>query len=77
MWSVHWVDIKSAFLQGKEMNRNVYVKPFPVTVTVKLWKLKTTIYGLCDAPRVWNLSVKEVLLKTNAVKSKFNDSVFY
>ena len=34
------------------MNRNVYVKPSPVTVTVKLWKLKTTIYVLCDAPRV-------------------------
>ena len=43
----------------------------------KLWKLKTTVYGLCDAPGVWYLSVKGVLLKVGAVKSKFNNSVFY
>ena len=47
------------------------------TETVKLWKLKTTVYGLCDAPRVWYLSVKGILLKACAVKSKFDDSVFY
>ena len=43
----------------------------------KLWKLKTTVYGLCDDPRVWYLSVKGVLLKAGVVKSKLDDSVFY
>ena len=43
----------------------------------KLWKLKTTVYGLCDAPRVWYISVKEVLLKAGAEKSKFDDSIFF
>ena len=28
--------------------------------------------GLCDAPIVWYLSVKRFLIKTDAVKSKFN-----
>ena len=53
------------------------MKPPKEAETVKSWKLKTTIYGLCDAPRVWYLSVKGVLLKAGAVKSKFDDSVFY
>ena len=77
MWTNHSVDVKSAFLQGKEINRDVYVKPPQEAETDKLWKLKTTVYGLCDAPRVWYLSVKGVLLKAGAVKSKFDDSVFY
>ena len=45
--------------------------------TVKLWILTTTVYRLCDAPRVWYLIVKGVLLKAGAVKSKFDYSVFY
>ena len=56
MWTIHSVDVKSAFLQGKEINRDVYVKPSQEAETDKLWKLKTTVYGLCDAPRVWYLS---------------------
>ena len=43
----------------------------------KLWKLKTTVYGQWDAPRVWYISVKEVLLKAGAEKSKFDDSIFF
>ena len=56
MWTIHSVDVKSAFLQGKEINRDVYVKPSQEAETDKLWKLKTTVYGLFDAPRVWYLS---------------------
>ena len=52
MWTIHSVDVKSAFLHGKEINRDVYVKPPQKAETDKLWKLKTTVYGLCDAPRV-------------------------
>ena len=33
------------------------------TETIKLWKLQAAAFGLCDAPRVWYLSVKEVLKK--------------
>ena len=74
---IHSVDVKSAFLRGKEINRDVYVKPPQEAETDKLRKLKTTVYGLCDAPRIWYLWVKGVLLKAGAVKSKFDDSVFY
>ena len=44
MWAIHSVDVKSAFLQGKETNRDVYVKTPQEAETVKLRKLKTTVY---------------------------------
>ena len=53
------------------------MKPPQEAETVKLWILTTTVYRLCDAPRVWYLIVKGVLLKAGAVKSKFDYSVFY
>ena len=54
-WKVKSLDIKSAYLQGKEIERLVYVKP-PVQVTRdKLWRLKKAIYGLNDAARLWCL----------------------
>ena len=77
MSTIHSVDGKSAFSRGKEINRDVYVKPPQEDETDKLRKLKTTVYGLYDAPRVCYLSVKGVLLKVGAVKSKFDHPVFY
>ena len=41
--------MKSAYLQRKEIEWLLYVKP-PVEVTTdKLWRLKKAIYGLNDA----------------------------
>ena len=66
-----------AILQGKSINRDNYLKPQKEAGTRKLWKLKITIYGLYDAPRVWYLSVKKVLQESGAKKNKPDDSVFY
>ena len=76
-WKIHSVDVKAAFLQGKGISRDIYLKPPKEAETTKLWKLVTTVYGLCDGPRAWYLRVKDVLLKLNTVKSKFDDSLFY
>ena len=38
MWAINSVDVKSAFLKEKEVNRDVYVKPPKEDETVKLWK---------------------------------------
>ena len=76
-WIIHSVDVKLAFLQGKGFDRDVYLKPPKEVGTKKLWKLKTTVYGLCDTPRVWHIIVKEVLLKAEAEKSNFDDSIFF
>ena len=51
-WKAKLLDIKHAYLQGKEIEWLVYVKP-PVEVTRdKLRRLKKAIYGLYDAARV-------------------------
>ena len=64
-------------MQGKKIDRHVYLKPPKEGETLKLWKLNITAYGLFDAPRVWYISVKNVLMKTDVKKSKFDDSFFY
>ena len=58
-------DIKSAFLQGKELDCEVYHRP-PVeshTPSNITWKLKHGLYGLKDGARQFFISVKEELLK--------------
>ena len=58
------MDIKAAFLQGKEIERDIYVKP---TAEAKkegiIGKLNKVIYGLCDASQQWYFSVKEKYLQ--------------
>ena len=76
-WITHSLNIKSAFLQGKKIYCDVYLKPPKEAETSKLWKLNITAYGLCDAPNAWYISVKYVLMKTGVKKSKFDDSIFY
>ena len=46
-------DIKSAFLQGKTLDRGVYIKPPEESKTPQdvVWKLKHGLYGLKDGAR--------------------------
>ena len=76
-WKIHSLDIKSAFLQGNKIDREVYLKPPVEAGSSKLWKLNISVYGLCDALRSWYLSLKSVLLRAGATKDKFNDAVFF
>ena len=57
-WGINTIDIRAAFLQGKPTERGVFLKPPKEAQTDKIWKLNVTVYGLCDAPRAWYLSVK-------------------
>ena len=55
------VDIRAAFLQSKELNREVFVvPPKDLAEAGVLWKLKKPLYGLNDASRRFWLRVKEV-----------------
>ena len=75
-WDINNLDIKAVFLQGKPIERNVYLKPPKEAQTEKIWRLNTKVYGLCDAPRAWYLSVKQELIKTGGTKSK-HSAIFY
>ena len=57
-WNCHTIDIKSAYLQGNNIQRQIFLKPPKEYDEGKLWKLKKTVYGLCDAARAWYLRVK-------------------
>ena len=70
------IDIKCAFLQGYNIDRDIYIKPPQAANSDKLWKLQKVMYGLCDASRVWNLRVNDEFYKLGAKVSKY-DNTFY
>ena len=78
-WLLETTDIKSAFLQGDTINREVYVKPPREAKLEKgfLWKLEKCLYGLKDASRQWNSRVDTALLKQGFEKSKLDPAVYY
>ena len=72
------MDIKTAFLQGYPMTREVYI--FPPKEACKpntLWKLRKCVYGLADASLHWYTKVKEILVGLGGKVSKLDAAVFY
>ena len=55
------MDIRAAFLQAKELDRDVFmVPPKDVKKESALWKFKKPLYGLNDASRKFWLRVKKI-----------------
>lgn len=78
-WTVKTTDIKSAFLQSKLIDRDVYIIP-PVEACVsenKVWHLKRCLYGLNDAARQFYDSVVLALLNLGCTKSTLDPSLFF
>ncbi|MES9884880.1 MAG: reverse transcriptase domain-containing protein, partial [Sedimenticola sp.] len=77
--SLHTIDVKAAFLQGNEVDREIYVKVPEECASDKsvVWKLKKCVYGLVDASRNWFLSVKTELLRLGCTQSKLDPALFY
>ena len=75
-WKIHSIDIKSAFLQGKRLDRDIYLKPPKEANTSKVWKLNQAVYGLCDAGRHWYDRVKNEFVNIGLVVSKLDKAVF-
>ena len=76
-WMINSVDIKSAFLQGFPIDRAVYILPPPEANTTKLWKLNTSVYGLCDAPRSFYNKVHTVFTEAGLQRSLYDHALFY
>ena len=71
------IDIKTAFLQGEELDREVYLCPPKEANTNRIWKLKQCVYGLADASPKWYGRVKSFLLQNKGKMSVANPAVFY
>ena len=77
-WMIETSDVKSAFLQGRTLDRKVTIIP-PKEAGVpkgKLWQLQVALYGLDDASLQFFLKCKEVLLKLGCVQSTFDPAMF-
>ena len=76
-WSLNPIDIKLAFLQGKEISRQVYLKPpKDFAGEGKVWLLKKMVQGLSDVSKSWYTRVKEEFLKLNVKVSKYDPGLF-
>ena len=76
-WDINSLDVKAAFLQGKEIDRDVCLKP-PKEAKCPgiLWKLNRCVYGLDDASRFWYFRMKEELNKLECKNSKLDPALF-
>ena len=76
-WQCNTVDVTSAYLQGDQINRIIFLKPPKEYYIGKLWKLRKTVYGLVDAARAWYVKVKKELHTLNVQKCKLDNSLFF
>ena len=71
------IDIKTAFLHGKLLEREIFMKLPKEASTKKLWKLEKCVYGLNQASRYWYERVKVEFLKVGMEKSNYDDALFF
>ena len=78
-WVLETSDVKSAFLQGHELDREVHIQP-PKEASVskgQLWKLKVALYGLNDASLQFFIKSKKVLLDLGCQQSTMDPALFF
>ena len=76
-WRLKSLDVKAAFLQGNEIQRDVYIK-LPIEAdTTEIWKLHKCVYGLGEASRLWYMRLKEELHSFGVTESKFDAAIFF
>ncbi|WVZ88673.1 LOW QUALITY PROTEIN: hypothetical protein U9M48_035165 [Paspalum notatum var. saurae] len=79
-WSVHHMDVKSAFLNGDELAEEVYVTQPPGFTTAgheeKVLRLHKALYGLCQAPRAWNAKLDASLHELGFTNSKCEHGLY-
>ena len=76
-WELHAMDIKTPFLQGQNMDREVYVVPPKEANSNGIWLLNKWVYGLSDASLYWYKRVKSAMLEHGGSISKLDPTVFY
>ena len=72
-WYLRFFDVSTAFLSGKEIGRTVFVRGpvdglpsvdgLPRVKPYQLMKVLKGAYGLTEAPRLWYLRARELLVE--------------
>lgn len=78
-WRVKTTDIKSAFLQSRQLDREVYIKPPPEADVLpgRIWRLLKCLYGLNDAARQFYNSVVDELNLLGCIQATLDPALFY
>ena len=76
-WVCYTLDVKTAYLQGDDIQRDVYLKPPSEGDWNGLWKLKKTVYGLKDAAKAWYGKVVKVVEDLGGVRSRLEPNIFF
>ena len=76
-WACNTMDVETAFLQGTELTRDVFVKPPKEANTKNLWKLKKSVYGLNEASKHWYERANQELTAVGMCKSKYDEALYY
>ena len=76
-WEVEQMDVSAAFLYAP-LEEEIYVTPPPgyEDDTGRVWHLRTTLYGVKQAPRQWNAKLISVLLEAGFTQSPLDPSFF-
>ena len=78
-WKLKSLDFSAAFLQGKPIERELYIMP-PKDIREKdpdlVWRVVKRIYGLKDASRGWYLELDRAL-KSLGCKVSLTDNSYY
>lgn len=76
-WEPETWDFKTAFLQGKDLKRDVWIVP-PAEFVGKgvVWKLLKPVYGLVSAPKSWYDKLTEVLSSCGFTVCLSDDGLF-
>ncbi|CAE7814472.1 unnamed protein product [Symbiodinium microadriaticum] len=69
-------DVSTAFLSGKHVGRDLFVRPPGDLQPGELWQLLRSAYGLAEAPRLWYQRAKELLREIGFEEIPFAPSTF-
>ena len=76
-WHVQTADVKAAFLQGADIERDVFVRP-PIECRKpgKVWKMVKRAYGFVDASRGFYIELERNLLNLGCTVSSFDPAMY-
>ena len=76
-WRIKTSDVKCAFLQGTDLDRDVYVRP-PLERRTNgvIWKMIKRAYGFNDASRGFYLELSKTLKELGCKQSKLDPALY-
>ena len=79
-WKLHSLDFTAAFIQGKTLDRELFMNPPPdirAQNPGKIFKIIKRLYGLKDASRGWCTEIRDHLIQAGMKQSAMDKAVFF